>query len=47
MSENWLPVIAVAQRLGNSPDMINKVYGHVINEVKIEAVEVFEDALNL
>ncbi|MEZ7173628.1 tyrosine-type recombinase/integrase [Sporosarcina sp. OR05] len=47
MSENRLPVIAIAQRLGNTPEMINKVYGHVVDEVKIEAVEVFERALNL
>lgn len=46
MSENRLPVIAIAQRLGNTPEMINRIYGHVINDVKIEAVEVFEKALN-
>lgn len=47
MSEKRLPVAAIAQRLGNTPEMINRVYGHVVDEVKIEAVEVFDSALNL
>lgn len=39
MSEDRIPVAAIAKRLGNTPQMINSVYGHVISEVEVESVE--------
>ncbi|MEK4712298.1 tyrosine-type recombinase/integrase [Sporosarcina sp. FSL K6-5500] len=46
-SEPRLPVAVIAKRLGNSIQMINNVYGHVIEEIEVESVSSFDDAVNL
>jgi len=47
MSEERIPVAVIAKRLGNTPQMINDVYGHVINEVEAESVGSFDKAIAL
>ncbi|WP_367302931.1 tyrosine-type recombinase/integrase [Bacillus safensis] len=42
-----IPVKVIADRLGNSPQMINDIYSHTFEELEIESVEVFEEAMNL
>ncbi|WP_159438437.1 tyrosine-type recombinase/integrase [Edaphobacillus lindanitolerans] len=37
----------VAKRLGNTADMIYKVYGHAVKELENESVELFSQAVNL
>lgn len=41
------PVNEVADRLGNTPEMIHNVYGHLMEDMKIESVAAFSDALNV
>lgn len=40
-----IPVKTIAERLGNTPEMINKIYGHNLEELDKEAVQVFGEAL--
>ena len=47
MSEKRIPVAVIAKRLGNTPQMINEVYGHVIAEVEEESVQSFDSAISL
>lgn len=47
MSEKRIPVAVIAKRLGNTPQMINQIYGHVIAEVEEESVESFDNAISL
>ncbi|MFC7364493.1 MULTISPECIES: tyrosine-type recombinase/integrase [Bhargavaea] len=42
-----LPVHDVAERLGNTAEMIMKIYGHAIDDLKEESVTLFANALNL
>lgn len=42
-----MPVHSVAERLGNTPQMILQVYGHAIKELEVESVKRFSSALNL
>ncbi|MGM0969386.1 MAG: tyrosine-type recombinase/integrase [Bacillota bacterium] len=42
-----IPVKVIADRLGNTPQMINDIYSHTFKELEIESVEVFEEAMNL
>lgn len=35
----------IAERLGNTPEMIDKVYGHILKETENKAVEVFGESL--
>ncbi|AYJ89873.1 hypothetical protein CS953_09125 [Bacillus safensis] len=42
-----IPVKFIADRLGNNPQMINDIYSHTFEELEIESVEVFEEAMNL
>ena len=42
-----MPVHSVAERLGNTPQMILQVYGHAIKELEAESVKRFSSALNL
>lgn len=46
-SKERIPVAVIAKRLGNTPQMINEVYGHVIEEAEKESVISFDDALEL
>lgn len=39
------PVISVAKRLGNTPDMINNIYGHVLDSMEDDLVSTFSDSL--
>jgi len=39
------PVNEVAHRLGNTPEMIHKVYGHLMEDMKIESVSAFSESL--
>lgn len=40
-----LNVKVIAERLGNTPDMIYKVYGHVLRELERESVALFSQSL--
>lgn len=39
------PVNEVADRLGNTPEMIHKVYGHLMDEMKIKSVTAFSESM--
>lgn len=39
------PVNEVADRLGNTPEMIHRVYGHLLEDVRKESVNAFEESL--
>lgn len=39
------PVNEVADRLGNTPEMIHRVYGHMMEDMKKESVNAFEESL--
>ena len=41
-----IPVTTIAERLGNTTEMIHKIYGHNLDELDKEAVQVFGDTLN-
>lgn len=41
-----LNVKVISERLGNTPDMIYKVYGHVLKEMEMESVALFSNSLN-
>ena len=47
MGEDRIPVAVIAKRLGNTPQMINDVYGHVINEIETESVGSFDNSIAL
>lgn len=40
-----IPPHTIAERLGNTPEMIFKVYGHSFKELEKESVEAFKEAL--
>ncbi|WP_306821868.1 site-specific integrase [Bacillus pumilus] len=42
-----IPARAIADRLGDTPEMIHQVYSHSFEELEIETVDAFEDAINL
>ena len=42
---NGIPVKAIAERLGNTPEMIHTVYGHVLKELEDKTVNVFNMSL--
>lgn len=42
---NGIPVKAIAERLGNTPEMIHTIYGHVLKEMEDASVSVFTNAL--
>ncbi len=42
-----IPVKVIAERLGNTPQMILDIYGHSFKDLEEESVSAFSDALNL
>lgn len=42
---NGIPVKAIAERLGNTPEMIHTVYSHVLKELEDKTVNVFSTSL--
>lgn len=42
-----IPVPTIAERLGNTPQMIHSVYGHALKEVEEESVESFSRIMNM
>ncbi|MGP4038368.1 tyrosine-type recombinase/integrase [Gracilibacillus sp. D59] len=40
-----IPVKVIAERLGNTPQMIYEIYGHTFKELEVEAVTAFSDSL--
>lgn len=42
-----IPVKVIADRLGNTPQMILDIYGHSFKDLEEESVQAFEQALNL
>lgn len=40
-------VKVISERLENTPDMIYKVYGHVLKEMETESVALFSNSLQL
>lgn len=47
LMNNGIPVKAIAERLGNTPEMIHTVYGHVLKELEDKTVSVFSDTLKV
>ncbi|WP_230491918.1 site-specific integrase [Lysinibacillus sphaericus] len=45
LMNNGIPVKAIAERLGNTPEMIHTVYGHVLKEMEEHAISVFSQSL--
>lgn len=45
LMNNSIPVKAIAERLGNTPEMIHTVYGHVLQEMEAQTVSVFSESL--
>lgn len=41
LMNNSIPVKAIAEQLGNTPEMIHTVYGHILKEMKAQTVSVF------
>ena len=42
-----VPVVTIAKRLGNTPDMIHRIYGHTYKELDEQCVTLFDEALSL
>lgn len=42
---NGIPVKAIAERLGNTPEMVHTVYGHILKELEDKTVNVFSETL--
>lgn len=42
-----IPVTTIAARLGNTPEMIYKVYGHALKQVEEESVQSFSKIMNM
>jgi integrase len=40
-----VPIPTIAKRLGNTPDMINSVYGHSYEAMEIQTVNIFDESL--
>ena len=45
LMNNGIPVKAIAEHLGNTPEMIHTVYGHILQEMEAQAVNVFSQSL--
>lgn len=45
--KNRVSVNAVAERLGNTPEMIMNVYAHVLESMNVELVDLFSDVMGL
>lgn len=45
LMNNGIPVKAIAERLGNTPEMIHTVYGHVLKEMEEHTISVFSQSL--
>ncbi len=45
LMNNGIPVKAIADRLGNTPEMIHTVYGHVLQELEEQTISVFSQSL--
>ncbi|GIN96113.1 hypothetical protein J6TS1_19830 [Siminovitchia terrae] len=42
---NGVPPVTIADRLGNTPEMINNVYSHSFKELEDKAVTAFNESL--
>lgn len=47
LMNNGIPVKAIAERLGNTPEMVHTVYGHVLKELEDKTVSVFSETLKI
>ncbi|WP_427107972.1 tyrosine-type recombinase/integrase [Lysinibacillus xylanilyticus] len=45
LMNNDIPVKAIAERLGNTPEMIHTTYGHVLREMEDKIIDTFERAI--
>ncbi|MFJ6209320.1 DNA integration/recombination/inversion protein [Lysinibacillus sp. NPDC092081] len=45
LMNNGIPVKAITKRLGNTPEMIPTVYGHILQEMEAQTVSVFSQSL--
>ena len=45
LMNNGNPVKAIADHLGNTPEMIHTVYGHVLKELEKHTISVFSQSL--
>lgn len=42
---NDIPVKAIAERLGNTPEIIHTTYGHVLREMEDKIIDIFDRAI--
>lgn len=45
--KNRVSINAVAERLGNTPEMVMNVYAHVLESMNVELVDLFSDVIGL
>jgi len=45
LMNNDIPVKAIAERLGNTPEMIHTTYGHVLREMEDKIIDTFDRAI--
>ena len=45
LMNNGVPVRAIAERLGNTPEMIHTTYGHVLREMEDKIIDTFDRAI--
>ena len=45
LKNNGIPVKEIAERLGNTPELIYTVYGHILKEMEAQTVSVFSESL--
>ena len=42
LMNNDIPVKAIAERLGNTPEIIHTTYGHVLREMEDKIIDIFD-----
>ncbi len=45
LMNNDIPVKAIAERLGNTPEIIYTTYGHVLREMEDKIIDIFDRAI--
>ncbi|MCS1381892.1 site-specific integrase [Lysinibacillus sphaericus] len=45
LMNNDIPVKAIAERLGNTPEIIHTTYGHVLKEMEDKIIDIFDCAI--
>jgi integrase len=47
LMNDGVPVRAIAERLGNTPEMIHTTYGHVLREMEDKIIDTFDRAIEV